>query len=112
MKTRIRLPFALTAAALVFAAHAQEEKEALTERVQALEDGQVKIESYLAAQAKASLGLDGALSAVEKAGFTAGINPESREQLLAALRAQSKARQTGLPGQPAAPVEPPKGRRR
>ncbi len=60
---------------------------------------------YLDAQAKGATALLGILDQSEQLGFTAGINPQSREVLLAGLRAYWGEKPKGLP-QP--PKEPPK----
>jgi len=67
---------------------------------------------YLERQAKSGKELAKALAASEEAGFTYGINPRSREILLAAFRSEVEARQQGLPGAPPPEEEPANGRRR
>ncbi len=64
------------------------EIEALTKKVDSFE-------KFIAAQEKAGKELESALSKSEDQGFTAGINPGSREVLLKGLRAQAEAMQTG-----------------
>lgn len=64
------------------------EVESLTARVDALE-------AFVQAQAAAGAELVSALTQSEAEGFTAGINPKSREILLAGLRASAEAMQTG-----------------
>ncbi|MFT4541658.1 MAG: hypothetical protein ACI841_001265 [Planctomycetota bacterium] len=93
-----RLPHAITALALVFAASTQEDSDELTKRVEALEKSQVAVETYLAAQSKAGKSYESALATVEKGGFTAGINPDSRVALIAAIKADLKVRQAAVPG--------------
>jgi len=56
---------------------------------------------YLKQNQKAAEELSSALAASEAAGFTFGINPKSREILLAGWRKQLSAMQKGLPGAPA-----------
>ena len=54
--------------------------------------------SYTGRQAAAAKKLMDSLDASEQAGFTAGINPRSREVLLEGWRAQAREAQEGLPG--------------
>ena len=55
------------------------------------------LEQYLAAQAVAESTFVQATQAAQKAGFVAGINPASREILVAAWGARAEARSKGLP---------------
>ncbi|MCP5024119.1 MAG: hypothetical protein GY930_20420 [bacterium] len=64
---------------------------ALAQRVQALETSVQKLRGTVETQRNAATALLKSLDAAEKAGFTAGINPKSREILLGAWRAQAKA---------------------
>lgn len=57
---------------------------------------------YLTAQARASQDLDRAFASAESQGFTAGINYQSRETLLAGLRAYTASQRSALPGSPPA----------
>ncbi|QDV06660.1 hypothetical protein Poly30_21750 [Planctomycetes bacterium Poly30] len=66
----------------------QAEVEALTRKVESFE-------KFLTAQEKAGKELEAALTKSEAEGFTAGINPGSREILLKGLRAQAAAMQAG-----------------
>jgi len=52
---------------------------------------------HLDAQAKAAKELEGSLKSSEDLGFTAGINPESREVLLSGWRGYLGTQQQGLP---------------
>ncbi len=61
-----------------------------------------QMETYLASQAGAARTLATVLDDVERLGFTAGINPDSRVRLLAGLRAQIAASQRAVPGSPPA----------
>lgn len=90
-----------TAIALLggFGVTTSQENAELEGRVADLEARTEAVEAYLANQAKAAEKLNQALDASEKAGFTFGINPESREILLAAWRAQSQAVSADVPGQ-------------
>lgn len=69
---------------------------------------------YLNEQAKGARDLLAVYQSAEEAGFTAGINYQSREILLAGWRKQVAAQQKGLPGAAPAPVAPaadaPRGR--
>lgn len=56
------------------------------------------LEQYLQKQAKAAETMSTAMDAVEKAGFTFGINPASRELMLSAIRAQSTEAAKSVPG--------------
>ncbi len=64
--------------------------------------------SYLERRSKAAAELARVLSASEEAGFTFGINPNSREILLAGWRKELADRQKGVPGAPPpAPADAP-----
>jgi hypothetical protein len=69
--------------------------KALQTEVQELTKKVESFEKFLAAQEKAGKALDAALTKSEAEGFTAGINPGSREVLLKGLRAQAEAMQAG-----------------
>jgi hypothetical protein len=56
-----------------------------------------EIVAYLAKQAEGAKAMAQCLDASEKAGFTYGINPDSRVQLLAGWKAQLEAVQTDVP---------------
>ncbi len=71
---------------------------ALTQRVQALEARVQELRGTVETQRNAAAALLKSLDASEEAGFTAGINPKSREILLGAWRAQAKA--LGKPSKP------------
>lgn len=64
---------------------------------------------YLIAQSESAQALGLALDESEKAGFTFGINPESRKILLSGLRDHVAALQKDLPKipEPAKPTAPP-----
>ncbi|MBL4771311.1 MAG: hypothetical protein JKY61_09245 [Planctomycetes bacterium] len=64
---------------------------ALALRVQVLEARVQEMRGTMDAQQKAASALLSSLDAAQEAGFTAGINPKSREILLQAWRAQAKA---------------------
>lgn len=74
------------------------------ERERALEERIVRLERYVEGLAKSSEGLTATLQASEEAGFTAGINPRSRELLLAGWREHLAVLRAGLPKPPAAPT--------
>lgn len=57
-----------------------------------------QVVAYLRAQAQAAAGLQRVLAESEAKGFTFGINPESREVLLAGFDAFAETLQTDLPG--------------
>ncbi|MDG1498636.1 MAG: hypothetical protein P8N31_09620 [Planctomycetota bacterium] len=57
---------------------------------------------YQAAQSKAAKGLVSVLASAETMGFTAGINPKSRETLLMGFRDYLGTQQKALPGAPRA----------
>jgi septal ring factor EnvC (AmiA/AmiB activator) len=96
------------------ATRAQVETLSMTvQRQQEALDATIK---YLLAQAEGSKQVAQALDASETAGFVYGINPRSREILLAAWREQLTKMQAGLPEvrpepTPPTPPEPEKGRR-
>jgi TolA-binding protein len=68
----------------------------------------VLIKQHLEAQAQAATAMQATLDASEEAGFTYGINPESRHLLLAGWRAKLSAEQKALAP---APVESPRNAR-
>lgn len=63
--------------------------------------------AYLGRQAQASEAMLATLTASEEAGFTAGINFQSREILLRGWRDFHGTLQTDVPQLPAPPAEPP-----
>lgn len=75
-----------------------DEKAGLAMRVQVLETKIQTLQAQVEAQSKAASDLILALDSSEKAGFTAGINPRSREILLSAWRAFAKAQMSGAKG--------------
>lgn len=85
------------------------------EETRALVDDTV---TYLQSHAKSSAQMVSVLSASEDAGFTFGINPESRELLLDGWRKQLDAAQKHVPGGKAKAADPqpaqrlPRGARR
>jgi hypothetical protein len=62
--------------------------------------------AYVNAQAQAAAALQLSLAESEEKGFTYGINPESREVMLAGFRQFLSTLQTDVPGTP--PQAPPK----
>ena len=95
---------ALTAAALAFSSPQAPEAgsvdgtrkaAAMEARVEALERQVAALKVFTEAQAAAGAELIEALARCEAEGFTAGINPKSREVLLAGLRAQASAMKAG-----------------
>ena len=62
-------------------------------------------QKYLESQAKAAKAMADALDQSEQAGFTYGINPESRQILLRGWREQLGAAQQAVPTPPAAKPE-------
>ncbi len=87
---------------------------ALQQKVTALEEKLESYDTFMEAQAKAGETLVDALARSEAEGFTAGINPKSREILLDGLRAQAEAMQTtvGDDDDEGPPVTTGRGRRR
>ena len=81
-----------------FGVTTSQENAELEARVAELETRTEAVEAYLANQGKAAEKLQKALDASEKAGFTYGINPESREILLSAWRAQAGMASADVPG--------------
>ena len=59
-----------------------------------------KTVAYIQAQSRAAAKLDTVYNSSEDMGFTAGINFESREVLLAGLRAYTASQRKGVPGVP------------
>ncbi|MEM8711730.1 MAG: hypothetical protein AAGG01_12315 [Planctomycetota bacterium] len=80
----------------------------LEAEVKALSSKVEAFESFLSVQEKAGKELADALARSEAEGFTAGINPGSREILLSGLRAQAEAMQAG---KAESDDEEPEGRR-
>ncbi len=68
---------------------------ALQQEVKALSKEVELLTAFVEAQADAGKELMDAVARSEAEGFTAGINPKSRELLLAGLKAQAKAMQSG-----------------
>lgn len=64
-----------------------------------------RLESFVQEISKSSEALAATLTASEEAGFTAGINPRSRELLLEGWRAHLATLRAGLPKPPEPPVE-------
>lgn len=98
---------ALTAAALAFsspqaseagAGKGTDESAAMNARVETLEREVTALKAFTEAQAAAGAELLDALARCEAEGFTAGINPRSREVLLAGLRAQASAMKASADG--------------
>ena len=87
-------------------------------RFEALEREVSALKTFTEAQAAAGAELLDALARCEAEGFTAGINPKSREVLLAGLRAQASAMKAGADekeddateARPRRPEAPPPGR--
>lgn len=98
---------ALTAAALAYSSpqapeagtgDGAHEASAMEARFEALEREVSALKTFTEAQAAAGAELLDALARCEAEGFTAGINPKSREVLLAGLRAQASAMKAGADG--------------
>lgn len=87
------------------------ELELLKARVEVLETKLEEFTEFAEAQADAGAALEKALSESEAAGFTAGINPKSREVLLSGLRGAADAMQAA-PTEDAKDKKAPAGRRR
>ncbi|MEM1447789.1 MAG: hypothetical protein AAF957_23815 [Planctomycetota bacterium] len=85
---------------------------ALHQKVTELEEKLESYDTFMEAQATAGMELAKALDESEAAGFTAGINPKSREVLLAGLRGQAKAMQSGAEEEDAPQPQTRRGRRR
>ena len=62
------------------------------------QQGVRELMGYVEAQAKAAAGLQKVLADAEQKGFTFGINPESREVLLAGFNSFAEVLQSELPG--------------
>ena len=88
----------------------QPQDPALLAKVDELERKVATLETWVTAQQTQSKLTVAALAAAEAKGFTAGINFESREILLAAWRAEEATVQAAGPGAPQVVVVPePKG---
>ena len=79
--------------------------KALKAEVTALTKKVEGFEKFLESQAAAGKSLEAALTRAKAEGFTAGINPSSREALLGGLRAQAEAMQSGAAKKSDAPKE-------
>ena len=89
---------ALIASTLSFGLAPQQQDPQITALQQKVTELEEKLETYdafMASQATAGKTLLDALARSEAEGFTAGINPKSREVLLDGLRAQAEAMQSG-----------------
>jgi hypothetical protein len=73
----------------------------LATEVQKNTDALAAVQGYLQAQASAADAMRATLAASEEAGFTFGINPESRHILLDGWRRQLAATEKDVPGAPA-----------
>ena len=73
------------------------EVEELSEKIDNSERVMRETIAYLEALGKTASSMESTLSEAEKAGFTAGINPRSREVLLAGWRKQLGQLQKGVP---------------
>ena len=89
----------------------ESEVAALTGEVATLREDLLESQAHIAQMLlyfennkKAAAELTKALAASESAGFTFGINPKSRELLLAGWRKQLDAVQKNVPGTPSKPV--------
>lgn len=82
--------------------------EALSTEVNDLKKELTATITYLEEQSKAANTMASTLDESEKAGFTYGINPDSRHILLKGWRDQLAAAQKDLPAAPSAPATPSK----
>ena len=89
----------------------EDQNQALRGQVEELQSRVDGIETYLQSQAKAHGELAKSLQASKEAGFTAGINPNSREVLLKGLGDVATAAQAKVPGKAAPTPEAPRSRR-
>lgn len=78
-------------------AKTQLEVEQLRAALVDMQAEQEQLVSWAISQAKAAAVMQSTLNASEKAGFTAGINPGSRELLLSGWRDRLSAAQSGVP---------------
>jgi hypothetical protein len=79
--------------------------DAVLARLEILEKQMTQVQTWIQAQAKQAEGLAAALEISEKEGFVYGINPKSREVLLAAFRAHAATLRAAVPGQAPANAE-------
>lgn len=103
MRVRTWIPIVAALSAGTFGAVKQDEAAVLEARVAALEAQVFEVQEYLQAQAKAAAAMDVRFNESEAAGFTWGINPESREILLQGFRDFSSSLRKNVPGAPAPP---------
>ena len=79
--------------------------DAVLTRLEILEKQVSQMQTWIQAQAKQAESLAAALDTSEKEGFIYGINPKSREVLLAAFRAHAATLRAAVPGQAPAPAD-------
>jgi hypothetical protein len=72
--------------------------DAVLARLEILEKQMAQVQTWIQAQAKQAETLAAAVEASEKEGFVYGINPKSREVLLAAWRAHAATLRAAVPG--------------
>lgn len=84
----------------------------LRQEVKELAEEVETLKSFVDAQAEAGKELMDAVARSEAEGFTAGINPKSREVLLAGLKAQAKAMQSASGDDDKSKAGPTRGSRR
>jgi hypothetical protein len=72
--------------------------DAVLARLEILEKQMTQVQTWIQAQAKQAEALAAAVESSEKEGFVYGINPKSREVLLAAWRAHAATLRAAVPG--------------
>lgn len=99
MKTKsLCIPVLTLVAAGGYGVRQDAQKDALEQEVEALTARVEAIESYLQGHAKSMQALGSTLDEAEEKGFVKGINPESREALLAGWRRHIKTAGQAVPG--------------
>ena len=92
------MPMALLALTAGYGVEQNAQKHDVEARLLAVEQELAEVQDYLQAQSKSAGELVKALDESEKAGFTYGINPNSRKVLLKGWRDFSGTMQKDVPG--------------
>lgn len=98
MKKQLILPALTLALASGYGVQQEAQEAELKKKVTRLEQRLDQVEAYLAAQAQAEQQVVDAVEKAVEQGFTAGINFEARETLVAAWKSRAQAAAQGAPG--------------
>ena len=105
MKNRLLLPL-ISAVLCGYGVQQEGQEAALEAKIGALEARLTAVEGYLQAQASGASALDASIDSAVAKGYTAGINFEARQELVAAWKRQIQSLQQGVPGAKVAPPAP------